>query len=115
MKILGVIALISLPLLSTASSTEERAFLLNQEMEYLMSTASTPKVWGKGSLLPRNQRSGPAPSQIEGIENLEERFFSDEVRFQSARSIEPEEAPQSESNSKNRRLRARDDGTIQAD
>ncbi len=92
--------------------TNEMAYLLNLEMESLMQTASKPKVWSSGRLPPRDQRSGPAPTQMEGVENLEERFFSDEVSFQAARSLE---APTEESEVKvkrKQRLKARPDGSV---
>ncbi|MFP5458251.1 MAG: hypothetical protein ACLGG7_05910 [Bacteriovoracia bacterium] len=69
-----------------ADTAEERALELNQEMEFLMSVAAKPRVWGKGSLPARDKRSGPAPTQMKGIENLEERYFSDEVSLQAAQA-----------------------------
>ncbi len=72
-----------------ASTTHERALQLNEEMEYLMSVANKPRIWGEGSLPNRSERSGPAPTQMEGIENLENRFFQDEVKFQAAQALEP--------------------------
>jgi hypothetical protein len=74
-----------------ADSTEERAMELNEELEFMMSAAPKPRVWSKGSLPPVDKRSGPAPSQVPGVENLEERFFSDEVNYQAARAVAPQE------------------------
>lgn len=77
-----------------ADTAEERALMLNQEMDFLMSVAAKPRVWGKGSLPAQDKRSGPAPTQMKGIENLEERYFSDEVSLQAAqaqRDASPEE------------------------
>lgn len=74
-----------------AQSREERALQLNEEMEFLMGNAAKPHIWRDGSLPARSLRSGPAPSQLEGIENLEDRFFRDEVSFQAARSEAPAE------------------------
>jgi hypothetical protein len=78
--------LLSTPLL--ADSPEERALQLNEEMEYLMGVAAKPKVWSSGNLPPRSRRSGPAPSQMEGIENIEDRFFTDEVNLKAAKAAE---------------------------
>jgi len=80
-----------------ASSQEERAIELNEEMDFLMSVAAKPRVWSHGSLPPRSRRSGPAPSQMEGVEDIEERYFSDEVNFRAARAqstkVEEEKEP----------------------
>lgn len=72
-----------------ASTKEERALQLNEEMEFMMSVANKPVIWADGSLPPTSERSGPAPTQMEGIENLENRFFQDEVKFQAAQALEP--------------------------
>ena len=74
-----------------ASTTQERALQLNEEMEFLMSVANKPRIWGEGSLPNRSERSGPAPTQMEGIENLEDRFFQDEVKFQAAQALDTTE------------------------
>lgn len=80
-----ILLVLALPAL--ADTTEERALELNQELEFMMGVAAKPRVWGKGSLPPRDKRSGPAPTQMpKGIENLEERYFSDEVSFQAAQA-----------------------------
>ena len=117
MKTLTLIALAIISTQLKAFDSDEIAYLLNLEMEGLMKAAPKPRVWASGSLPSRNQRSGPAPTQMDGVENLEQRFFSDEVNFQAARSVEilPEEIPREESSEtkrKNSRLRARPDGTI---
>ena len=109
------LTLLVLGIISTelfAFDSDEIAYLLNQEMESLMKAAPKPKVWASGSMPSRNQRSGPAPTQMEGVENLEEKFFSDEVNFQAARSLEvqPEEAKGTKE--KNPRLKASPDGTV---
>jgi|GEM_PF-6704363 len=81
-----------------ASTTQERALQLNEEMEFLMSVANKPRIWGEGSLPSRSERSGPAPTQMEGIENLEDRFFQDEVKFQAAQALDTTEDAEEESN-----------------
>lgn len=92
--------------------SNEIAYLLNLEMESLMEVAAKPKVWSAGKLPPRDQRSGPAPSQMQGVENLEERFFSDEVNFQSARSLDVPEETTEETPQRKKRLKASPDGTV---
>ena len=69
-----------------AQSREERALRLNEEMEFLLGVASKPHIWRSSELPSRLERSGPAPTQMEGVENLEQRFFRDEVNFQAARA-----------------------------
>ncbi|MBY0515853.1 MAG: hypothetical protein K2P81_03015 [Bacteriovoracaceae bacterium] len=71
-----------------AASSEERALQLNEEMDYLMSVAKKPKVWSQGNLPPRAERSGPREIEIPGIENLENKYFTDDVSFQAAKSEE---------------------------
>jgi hypothetical protein len=112
MKTLTLIALAIISTQLFAFDSDEIAYLLNQEMEGLMKAAPKPKVWASGSLPSRNQRSGPAPTQMDGVENLEQRFFSDEVNFQAARSLEVQPEEDSEKKSKSSRLRARPDGTV---
>lgn len=79
-----------------ASTKEERALQLNEEMEFLLGAASKPVIWADGSLPAASERSGPAPTQMEGIENLENRFFQDEVKFQAAQALETPEETDSE-------------------
>ena len=74
-----------------ASTKEERALQLNEEMEFLMGAAGKPVIWADGSLPAPSERSGPAPTQMEGIENLENRFFQDEVKFQAAQALDTSE------------------------
>jgi hypothetical protein len=114
MKRLTVIALVLLSSYLEASTREERAFLLNQEMEALLQAAAKPKIWRDGSLPPVDQRSGPSPSQIPQMENLEERFFSDNVRFQSARAMTSEEDSEITPAPMKPKLRARRDGTLES-
>ena len=111
MKILTLIALGIISTQLFAYESDEIAYLLNQEMENLIKAAPKAKVWASGSLPSLDQRSGPSPTQMEGIENLEQRFFSDEVSFQAARSmeVEPEETPKSP---RKTRLKANNDGTV---
>ncbi len=92
--------------------SNEIAYLLNLEMDGLMQSAAKPKVWSAGKLPPRDQRSGPAPSQMQGIENLEERFFSDEVSFQAARSMDVNEEEAEIKPKRKQRLKANPDGSV---
>ncbi len=85
MAILPILLLLVAPQ-ALAQSQTERALQLNEEMEFLLGSAGKPRIWRDGTLPPRAQRSGPAPSQMEGVDNLEKRFFSDEVSFQAARA-----------------------------
>ena len=77
-----------------------------------MQAAPKPKVWSAGNLPSRDQRSGPAPSQMQGVENLEERFFSDEVNFQAARSLDVPAEEEQEQVPRKKRLKASADGTV---
>lgn len=112
MKTLTLIALAIISTQVFAFDSDEIAYLLNLEMEGLMKAAPKPKVWASGSLPSLDQRSGPAPTQMEGVENLEQRFFSDEVTFQAARSLEVEPEGGKRTKTKSSRLRARPDGTV---
>lgn len=112
MKTLTLIALAIISTQLFAFDSDEIAYLLNQEMEGLMKAAPKPKVWASGSLPSRNQRSGPAPTQMDGVLNLEERFFSDEVNFQAAKALDAEDDTGA---SRKSRLKARSDGTLSED
>jgi hypothetical protein len=107
MKLLTLLSLLIFSSHLRAQSVEEEAMILNQELEFLQNKATSPKVWGASS--PRT-RSGPAKGSMPGVENLEERFFSDDVTLRTARSeaIEREEKPVKP----RPKMRARADGTV---
>ena len=88
MAIRWLLILLIIPTVS-ASTKEERALQLNEEMEFLLGDAGKPVIWSDGSLPAASERSGPAPTQMEGVENLENRFFQDEVKFQAAQALGP--------------------------
>ena len=95
-----------------ANTQEERALQLNEEMDFLMSVAAKPKVWSSGNLPPRAKRSGPAPSQMEGIENVEDRYFTDEVNFKAAQAVEPKQVEDKEPTFEEAEDSYRVDGTV---
>lgn len=93
------------------SSTAERALILNEEMDYLLKAAPKVQVWSEpeANAAPdfRRRRNGVAPSQMPGVENTEERYFSDEVTLKAAASDRINEEPEEGSEYDEE---ARDDG-----
>jgi hypothetical protein len=67
---------------------EERALLLNQEMDFLLKAAPQVRVHGAPTAKATAISSGLAPSQMPvGIESsAEDNYFTDQVRFQAAAS-----------------------------
>lgn len=68
------------------STPEERALILNEEMDFLLKSAPQVEVYtAPSNAVAPTRRSGQAPSQMpEGVESAEDNYFSDEVRFQAA-------------------------------
>lgn len=81
--------LMLVPALAYALTAEERALQLNEEMDWMLKAAPKAQVYGSPEFAGqtrRGARNGLAPTQMQGVENVEDRFFSDEVRFQAAAS-----------------------------
>ncbi len=109
MAMIPLLALLVAPAFA-AMTPEERALILNEEMDFLLKAAPQARVWSRPDNIPSTTpRSGPAPSQVPGVENLEDRFFSDEVSFQAAASTDP--AAQEE-DAQERPAAKRVDGTL---
>jgi hypothetical protein len=100
-----------------AMTAQERAIILNQELEFLMQEAPKPQIWARGNLPSMENRSGPTESMLPGVEDIEKRFFKDQVRMQSARSLDVEESTTPPKNRKKRStgLTPRPDGGIDQD
>lgn len=88
MAIMALLSFLLFPLSLLAQSNAEQAIMLNEEMNQLMKSATDVKVWAAPGTSSRSgiQRNGVAPSQMKGVENLEDRYFSDDVTFQAAAS-----------------------------
>jgi hypothetical protein len=80
-----ILLLLSFPLWAQ-STPEERALILNEEMDFLLKSAPQVRVYAAPSNAAAPARgSGLSPSQMPaGVESLEDNYFSDEVRFQAA-------------------------------
>lgn len=101
--------LVALAVMDT--TMDERALILNNEMEFLMESASHPRG---GQASQETVLSGPAtgltPGQMQGVENLEERYFSDEVAVKASAVQPDDEEDEPEDTTDNRGLRV--DGTV---
>lgn len=119
MRRLLVLSIIVFPtVLMAQTSASEQALILNDEMNYLLNSATSARVYSAPdtTAAPDNRlrRNGPAPSQMPGVERLEDRYFSDEVSVQAAASdrITPEAQESSAYDEEAREDGYRVDGTM---
>lgn len=90
MAMIALLAFILFPTHALAMSEAEEAIMLNEEMAQLMKSSTKVKIWAAPGSSARSQLDGPrnglAPSQMKGVDDIEDRYFKDEVSFQAAAS-----------------------------